>query len=146
MNRGGENDCGLTIARAKECVGGVRGGYANWHKSEARDRHRLDQTKEALPFCCCCCCGCWPNWLVLNDGALFEVVMPNWGPPTPVVEEPRKEGIGGALLPLPNALDNPVVMGNIDARKGFAPAAPPVICGRSPTPGDLPSALNAPVS
>ena len=36
-------------------------------------------------------------------------------------------------------------MGNIDARKGFAPPAAPVICGRRPTPGDLLNALNAPV-
>jgi len=36
-------------------------------------------------------------------------------------------------------------MGNIDARNGFAPPAPPVICGRRPAPGDLPRALNAPV-
>ena len=82
---------------------------------------------------------------MLKDGALFDVLIPNWGEPMPVVEEPRKEGIGGALFPLPNALDSPVVMGNMDARKGFAPPAVPVICGRSPTPGDLPSALNAPV-
>lgn len=82
---------------------------------------------------------------MLNDGALLDVLMPNWELPMPVVEEPRKEGTGGALFPLPNVLDNPVVIGNMDTRKGLAPPAVPVICGRSPTPGDLPSTPNAPV-
>lgn len=77
------------------------------------------------------------NKLLPNDGVGAPIGWENRDDPSPELLKPPpvgidvwKDGVPPPIKPLPGVDD----VENIEARKGFAAPAVPVICGRRPTP------------